>query len=128
MRKKIYLLIFLVVLLLGTIYFTDGNYRPFMNLTPQDVSSISIQLEDEEPLIYQDYATIDTVTQLLQQIDILFSASPQGEPLAELDITFISGQSAHLTLYAHCLSIDDKSYFISSETSRDMLTKLETIG
>ena len=48
MRKKICLLIFLVLLLLGALLFTDGSYRPFVKLTAQDIASVTIQLGDEE--------------------------------------------------------------------------------
>ena len=127
MRKKICLLIFLVLLLLGALLFTDGSYRPFVKLTAQDIASVTIQLGDEEARCLHSADSLREAVRVLQQISILFSASPEDEALARVEIEFISGQLAQLTLYAYCLSIDGKSYSLSRLASEELLSGLAEI-
>ena len=127
MRKKICLLIFLVLLLLGALLFTDGSYRPFVKLTAQDIASVTIQLGDEEARCLHSGGSLREAVRVLQQISILFSASPEDEALARVEIEFISGQHAQLTLYAYCLSIDGKSYSLSRLASEELLSGLAEI-
>lgn len=121
------MLIFLVALLLGAALFTDGSYRPFVKLTPQDISSVTIQLASGEAHRFQDTASIHAAVLVLQQINILFSADPQGDALATVEVEFTTGQAARLILYAHCLSIDDKSYSLSASASEALLSGLKAI-
>lgn len=121
-------MIFLVALLLSAVLFTDGSYRPFIKLTPQDIASVTIQLGGEEAHNFKDAASIDAAARGLQQINILFSADPKDDDaLASIEVEFAGGQTAHLVLYPHCLTIDDKSYSLSTPASEALLSGFQSI-
>lgn len=127
MRKRIILAIFLVIIFLFVLHFTDGTYKPFVKLTAQDIQEITVTIDKHEPVTYTDLEAHQSCAALLQQIELKFSADAQSEPLAVIEITFSTQMQTTLAVYKNSLAIDEKIYALTQSQVQTLLKGIAEI-
>ena len=127
MRIRLIIAIGAVVLLLIALQFGEGSYKPFHKLEESELASAVLTLGKQAPTEISSPQAISRCVLAMHEISVLFTGSPDGDALAELEATFAGGEKTTITLYENAIDLDGKSYSLSPTESAALLTLFENI-
>lgn len=125
MRKRICLLIAVICILLIAILFMSDGFKPFSKLAPQDISYIEVIYDSDKELTSSDPEQLDTFTKALNTIEIRYTALPGDNLLCGVKVNLKSEDIITIYLYSDAITIDNKTYALSSKLASDVVNTLK---